>query len=220
MSSEMSIIGTAMALYAAGVVSPGPNFALISRLAVSGAKPAAVGATLGLATAATFYAILTMTGLALILTRIGWLASLIQIAGGCYLIYLGLRSWLSEIPATATHPASADGVGLRGFRTGFLVNLSNPKVIAFFVSLYAVAVPPQTALWIKLLILTGGFLLEIFWYGLVIALLSTAPVRAVHHRFGLWAERAIGTLLAGFGVRLITDSLLTEDSSAASWTTK
>jgi len=219
MNSEMSIIGTALGLYAAGVVSPGPNFALISRLAVSGAKPAAAGATLGLAMAATFYAILTMTGLALILTRIGWLARLVQIAGGCYLIYLGLRSWLSATPAAATHPTLADG-GLRGFRTGFLVNMSNPKVIVFFVSLYAVAVPPQTALWIKLLILAGGFLLEIFWYGLVTALLSTAPARAVHDRFGLWAERAIGTLLAGFGIRLIADSLLTVGSAATSSTTK
>lgn len=32
-----------------------------------------------------------MTGLALVLTRIGWLATVIQIAGGCYLIYLGIK---------------------------------------------------------------------------------------------------------------------------------
>ena len=44
---------TTLGLYAAVVVSPGPNFALISRLAASDARPAAIGATFRLAFAAT-----------------------------------------------------------------------------------------------------------------------------------------------------------------------
>jgi threonine/homoserine/homoserine lactone efflux protein len=74
------------------VVSPGPNFALISRLSVSSARPAAIVATFGLAIAATRYPVLTTAGLALVLTRIDWLASLIKIAGGCYLVYLDVMA--------------------------------------------------------------------------------------------------------------------------------
>ncbi|HEX9869829.1 MAG TPA: LysE family transporter [Candidatus Tectomicrobia bacterium] len=208
MSAEISTILTALGLYAAVVVSPGPNFALISRLSISGARPAAIGATFGLAIAATLYAILTMTGLALVLTRIGWLASVIQIVGGCYLIYLGITAWLSAQPATAVQgrgaaPASAS----RGLRMGLIVNLSNPKGIAFFIGLYAVAVPPDTAIWAKLAILAGGFMLEIIWYGLVMVLLSSRPARTTYERFGLWIERAIGTVLAAFGIRLIAEKL-------------
>jgi threonine/homoserine/homoserine lactone efflux protein len=103
MRPELITIATALGLYAAVVVSPGPNFALVSRLAVSGARPAAAGAILGLAFAAALYAILTMTGLGLLLTRVGWLASAIQIAGGCYLVYLGIMAWL-RIPTEAGHP--------------------------------------------------------------------------------------------------------------------
>lgn len=208
MSQELLTIATALALYAAVVVSPGPNFALITRLAVSGARPAAFGATFGLAIAATFYAVLTMTGLALVLTRVGWLASLVQIAGGCYLVYLGLMAWLSAKPAaTAPQPYAPSGSVLRGLRTGILINLSNPKGIAFFIGLYAVAIPPGTALWAKLAILGGGFVLEILWYGIVTVLLSSRPARAAYDRFGRWIERAIGTLLAAFGLRLIFEKL-------------
>jgi threonine/homoserine/homoserine lactone efflux protein len=207
MNQDFLTIATALALYAAVVVSPGPNFALISRLAVSGAKPTAFGATFGLAFAATFYAILTMTGLALVLTRVGWLASLIQIAGGAYLVYLGVMAWLSAKPATAQPLPSTQHGALRGLRMGMLVNLSNPKGIAFFIGLYAVAIPPGTALWAKLAILAGGFLLEIVWYSLVTVLLSSPPARAAYNRFGLWIERAIGTLLAAFGLRLISEKL-------------
>jgi threonine/homoserine/homoserine lactone efflux protein len=208
MRQDLLTIGTTLALYAAVVVSPGPNFALISRLAVSGARRAAFGATFGLAIAATIYAVLTMTGLALVLTRVGWLASLIQIAGGCYLVYLGIMAWLTARPAaTAQQNHSSPHGAFRGLRMGLLVNLSNPKGIAFFIGLYAAAVPTATALWAKLAILAGGFLLEIIWYSLVTVLLSSRPARAAYDRFGLWIERVIGTVLAAFGLRLISEKL-------------
>lgn len=208
MSPETLIVATTLGLYTAAVVSPGPNFALISRLSMSGARNAAIGATFGLAIVAVFYAVLTMMGLALVLTRIGWLASLIQIAGGCYLVYLGLMAWLSHRPATEAQARDIAPTSVwRGFRTGLIVNLANPKGIAFFIGLYAVAIPPNTASWAKLIILAGGFALEVAWYGLLIVLLSSRPARAVYTRVGSWIDRAIGTILAAFGLRLISEKL-------------
>lgn len=199
-------IATVAMLYSAVVVSPGPNFALICRLAISGATRTAHGATWGLAAAATFYAILSMTGLTLVLSQVGWLASLVQIAGGVFLIYLGLQSWLRPRKEAGTYVSMPTHDAFsRGFRIGLLVNLSNPKAIAFFVSLYAVAIPTGTALGAKSIILLVGFALEILWYGFVIMILSTGPARCIYHRFGHWIERALGTLLILFGIRLMTD---------------
>lgn len=90
MTPEITVILTALAIYAAGAVSPGPSFTLILRLAASGARPAAFGATVGFSIGAATYATLAMTGFALVITRMGWLMSAVQIAGGCYLIYMGL----------------------------------------------------------------------------------------------------------------------------------
>ncbi|TDK31265.1 threonine transporter [Rhizobium deserti] len=207
MDFDLPIIATALGLYLAGVVSPGPNFALVSRMAVSGAKQSAIGATLGLASASTLYAVLTMTGLALLLTQIGWLSAALQIAGGCYLIYLGLKAWVNGDSGTYGDTSRGVGSFWSGLQSGTIVNLANPKCIAFFVSLYAVAIPASATLSTKLAILAGGFLLEIIWYGLVITLLSTAPARSAFKRFGRWIERAVGTLLAGFGLRLIAEKL-------------
>ena len=209
MTQELYIVATTLTLYAIAVASPGPNFALVSRLAISGSRRAATSATFGLALAATLYAVLTMTGLALVLSQIGWLATLIQIAGGCYLVYLGLKAWFARAPLAAGNgdQGSPGAEMARGFRMGIIVNLSNPKVITFFVSLYAVTVPSDTALWAKLAILAGGFMLEILWYGMVILLLSTAPARRSYQRFGRWIERLIGTALAAFGVRLLAEKL-------------
>lgn len=143
MTTEIAAITTVMLLYAAIVVSPGPNFAPIPRLAISGARQSATGAALGLACAATLYAILSMSDLALLLTRIGWLAAAAQIAGGLFLAYLGVKSWLHR-----PDPEGTDSIALtqdsfaQGFRLGLVINLSNPKGIAFLISLCAATIPP------------------------------------------------------------------------------
>jgi threonine/homoserine/homoserine lactone efflux protein len=61
--SDLIVVLTVLTLYAAIVVSPGPNFALVSRLTLRREDRAAWGATLGLALAATFYGLLAMVGL-------------------------------------------------------------------------------------------------------------------------------------------------------------
>lgn len=198
MPTEIVVITTVLLLYAAIVVSPGPNFALISRLAISGARQTAIGATIGLACAATLYAVLSMSGLALLLTRIGWLA------GVCFLSISASRDGYTVLPPMAS-PAFllAQDSFVRGLRLGLLVNLSNPKGIAFFISLYATTIPPDTSTAARIAILGGGFALEILWYGLVVGLLSTGPARATYQRFGIWIERVMGTFLVLFGLRLI-----------------
>lgn len=203
--TDAATVATAMTLYAAVVVSPGPNFALISRLALSGRRSAAFGATFGLAIGATLYAVLTMAGFALVIARIGWLATAVQVAGGAYLVWLGLSAWRAGHGA-APGAATSGGWG-RGLRTGLLVNLSNPKAIAFFLGFYAVAIPPGTSLPARAAILLGGFAIEIVWYGLVTLGLSRRRARAVYDRFSRWIERAIGTILAAFGLRLIAEKL-------------
>lgn len=208
MHDDLITVVTTLAIYAGVVISPGPSFALVSRLALAGARREAFASTLGFAVGATFYALLSMTGLALLIRQVGGLVDVIQIVGGLYLIWFGIRAW-RKTPAeqAETRPHRTNGAW-RGFRTGLLVDLSNPKGIAFFVSLYAVAIPPDTALWAKAVIVAGGFLLEVGWYNIVAGLLSIAPAQRFYRRFAVVIERSIGSLLAGFGLRMIAHQSL------------
>ncbi len=208
MSRELLVILTTLGLYAAVVISPGPNFALVSRLAISGSPHGAAGSSLGFAMAACFYAVLTMTGLSLLLTNVGWLASAIQIAGGAYLVYLGIGAWMSG----GVHQAESGGRSrergfLAGLRLGILVNLSNPKAIAFFLGLYGAAIPADMPLWVRATILVISFAIEVTWYLLVAFVFSRRRARAAYDRFGRWIERVLGTLLAGIGVRMIAEKI-------------
>jgi threonine/homoserine/homoserine lactone efflux protein len=207
MSRELIVILTTLGLYAAVLISPGPNFALVSRLAISGSGRAAAGSALGFGLAASFYQVLTMTGLSLLLARVGWLASAIQIGGGLYLVYLGISAWLSGTRSTAEGSGGRERSFLSGLRVGTLVCLSNPKAIAFFLGLYAVAVPSDVPLWVRLTILAGCFIAETGWYLLVAVAFSTRRARAAYQRFGRWIERVVGVFLAAVGIRLIAEKV-------------
>ena len=207
MSRELIVILTTTGLYTAVVISPGPNFALVSRLAISGSSRAAAGSALGFGLAAAFYGVLTMTGLSLLLTKVGWLASAIQIGGGLYLVYLGIGAWRSGGNSAGEEGGRRERGFLAGLRIGTLVCLSNPKAIAFFLGLYAVTVPPDMPLWVRLAILAISFLIETGWYLLVAFAFATRRARAVYQRFGRWIERVLGVFLAGVGIRLIAEKV-------------
>lgn len=206
MNAEIPVILTALAIYAAGAISPGPSFTLIVRLAASGARPAAFGATLGFSIGAAIYATLAMTGFALIIMQMGWLMTVVQICGGCYLIWLGLSAWLLRPEESGLVPLHIEAHSFgRGLRMGLLVELANPKSVAFFASIFAVAVPADTALWAKAAILAGGFVVDMAWYGFAATMLSALPVQRLYRRFSIWIERLLGTVLAGFGFRIIAE---------------
>jgi threonine/homoserine/homoserine lactone efflux protein len=77
--------------------------------------------------------LLVMVGLAAILNQVSWLGRTIQILGGLYLIQFGVSAWKTSLYPRKDQSTSTDiGHGFRnGMLTGLLVNLSNPKAIAF-----------------------------------------------------------------------------------------
>jgi len=204
--NDWTVVIATLTLYCGVTISPGPNFALVSRLAVCGARRAALGASLGFAVAATCYAALAITGLSVLISNVSLLGSLVQIAGGMYLVYLGICAWLpSGGRAAAVHVESSRM--WHGFRSGFLVDLANPKGIAFFIGLYGASIPPNAARWAKIGIVAGGFLIELSWYSFVAYVLLAPATRGIYLRFGALIERAIGAALCAFGLQLIWRTL-------------
>jgi threonine/homoserine/homoserine lactone efflux protein len=200
------VIVTTLAVYLAVVVAPGPNFLVVTRLAAGRSRMAGMAAALGIAVGATTYAVATMVGLAAVLDRVGWLARGIQVAGGCYLVYLGLSAWRRRAAEANGHPVDARRrtEQVAGLRSGVLVSLSNPKAIAFFVGLYAAMIPADASAAVRLAILAGGFVIEVGWYSAVALALSLSAPRRVYRRVERVIERVVGSVLALLGARLAT----------------
>ena len=92
MSPYAIIIGATL-IWLAAVVSPGPNFLVVSRLALSRSRRSAIGATVGITVGSLIYAALTMFGLSVLILRFAWLGDTIRFVGGAYLVWLGIQAW-------------------------------------------------------------------------------------------------------------------------------
>lgn len=208
MSPHGIIIGATL-IWLAAVVSPGPNFLVVSRLALSRSRRSAIGATFGIAIGSLIYAALTMFGLSVLILRFAWLGDTIRIVGGAYLVWLGIQAWRAR--PEHLNPAAAEAVDgatslLRGLRVGFLTEITNPKGIAFFLGLFAAAVPDSTPLWAKLVVLSAGGVIELAWYTAVAFVLSSGPMLAGYQRVRRTVDRVLGTLLIVLGLKVALDA--------------
>jgi threonine/homoserine/homoserine lactone efflux protein len=197
-----SSIAGVLAVWLLAVVSPGPAFLVLSRMAAGRSRAAALGTALGIALGALLFAALTMWGLAVVVTRISWVGYALRIAGAAYLVYLGIALLRSHPGAQLDVAATGPGDAVHGLRTGLLTALTNPKAIAFFLSLFAVALPPDLTTGGKVFLLAAGFMIELGWYALVALALSTRRLRESYARMRTAIDRVLGSALIALGVRL------------------
>jgi RhtB (resistance to homoserine/threonine) family protein len=207
MSPYVVIVGATL-IWLAAVVSPGPNFLVVSRLALSRSRRSAIGATFGITIGSLIYAALTMFGLSVLILRFAWLGDSIRIVGGAYLVWLGIQAWRAR--PEDPHPAAVGAVQdapslLRGLRVGFITEITNPKGIAFFLGLFAAAVPAATPLWAKLAVLSAGGMVEVAWYTAVSFVLSSGPMRAGYQKVRRTVDRVLGALLIAVGLKVALD---------------
>jgi len=201
-------IGVAIGVYALAVMSPGPSFLLVARTGLARSRRAGVLTALGIASGSFVYAVATLFGLTLVLIYVPALAAAVQVAGGLYLGWLGLRMILSrgaDLPDAAAGPMPA-GDGWRAYRQGLITNLANPKVAAFFVGLFATVISPDMENWARIAVLVGVTAVDVAWHVVLATAFSAARAQAVYRRFGRWIDRAFGTLLIAVGAKLILEA--------------
>ncbi|PCR94506.1 amino acid transporter [Pseudomonas fluorescens] len=183
-------------------ISPGPDFAMVSRNGLLLSRRAGVLTAMGIGLGVLVHVGYTLLGLGWVLQQTPWLFNALKLAGAGYLVYLGikmLRSRPDVQPQDAPPPALSD---LAALRTGFLTNALNPKTSIFIVSLFMGVVRPDTGLAVQLaygLFIAGA---HVVWFSLVALCFSAGRVREKLMAARLWIDRAFGGLLVSFGILL------------------
>lgn len=191
-----------------GIISPGPAFLMVSRAAAGRSLGIGVALGAGVAIAATIWAAAASFGIALLMTQFASIYGIIQIAGGAYLIWLGISAWrhsrapMTAAPRDTAAPAGRDGIA-RAVLTGAWLSLGNPKIIIFFSSIFVALLPHDAPVWVRLVAVAIVGVQEISWYTTVAFVFSRPRVQAAYARARTWIERALGTVLIGLGARII-----------------
>ena len=193
------------------VASPGPSFLFISHTAATRSRSAGVLASFAMGWGGLIWAAAALFGLQAIFSQLVWLELAVRLAGAADLVYLGVRLMLSRARAAGVEPlgsapqAAQAPIPVRNgrlFLNALLLQLSNPKVIVFFGSIFAVLLPAGAPPWVGFAALAIVFVNEFWWYALVSVLFSTGPTRRFFDRWKIWIDRLAGGVLTLLGVRL------------------
>ncbi|MDH2897811.1 threonine export protein RhtC [Rahnella variigena] len=187
------------------LMSPGPDFFFVSQTAASRSRKEAMMGVIGITLGVLVWAAVALMGLHLILQKMAWLHQIITVGGGLYLCWMG---WQLLKPARAKKQNGDDtpvALPARGrtFMRGLLTNLSNPKAVIYFGSVFSMFVSDSVSGGERL----GIFLLIVVetlaWFSLVALVFALPKMRRGYQRLAKWIDGVAGVVFAGFGVALI-----------------
>jgi threonine/homoserine/homoserine lactone efflux protein len=129
---NMQLVMTFAITTALIVVIPGPSVMFIVSRALSAGRPAALAAAAGNTVGTTFQGILAAFGLGTLIAQSSLLYTLVKMGGALYLVLIGAKTLLNREMSDVDSDADSHAGRRRIARQGFLVGVTNPKIIVFF----------------------------------------------------------------------------------------
>lgn len=174
---------------------PGPATVMLIKQSAKGSRRNAFATVAGIEAGVAFWGLAAVFGLTALLIASQVAYDVLRIAGAIFLVYLGVKAlFFRKRDGDAPEPAG------RGFRSGLLINVSNPKAGVFAISFLPQFVPSDAGPWPLLLCVAVWIAVDIVWYSSLALLVTRLGEWLRRDRVKLWLERTSGGVLVGFGV--------------------
>ena len=197
----LAVVGICML----GAMSPGPSLAVVLRHTLTGGRGNGVTVALLHGLGVGFYALLSILGLAAVITASPLAFAVLQWGGAAYLVWLGIQGLRAKPAADSDFQAGPSQAS--SARDGFLVVFLNPKIAVFFLALFSQVVGLDTSFVAKLTYAATAMVIDGGWYLLVVWLFSNPRWMAALRRSSLWLERVFGVILIALAGRLVVGIL-------------
>ena len=202
LASLLTIAG----IYLAVLASPGPNFFILSQLALDGRQREARQVVLGLTTGSVFWVVLALAGLSTLLSQHPWLATGVQLVGAAYLVWYGaglLRAALQ--PASNPTAVALTGTpypsGWAAYRTGLLTGVTIPKGAAFWTSAFAALLPTAAPSWFYIATVVLVTAMSLGWHWGITVVFGVPSLRAAYLRIARGVDGVAGVALVALGLQ-------------------
>ena len=201
----MAFVGLSLLL----AMTPGPDTFLVLRFSLRDAK-SGIAAAAGSALGSLLWAFAVAVGLASLLEQSATAYRIVKIAGGLYLIYLGLRVLLrrrQEATSNFAQPPTGKRAPAAAFGSGLMSCALNPKVGLFFLAIVPQFVPPRASLFATVLTLGVIDTAVAFAWLIVIASLAARAVTWLRRpRVTTLLNRVSAAILTTFGVATVASA--------------
>ena len=187
-------------------ISPGPDFAMVTKNSLMYTRRHGVATALGISISLLVHASYCILGLALVISQSLLMFTCIKTLGAAYLIYIGIKSLLAKrTHMQIAYQYSTHMITQRqAFQQGFLGNLLNPKAIMFLLAFFTLVVKPNSSTWVL-----AGYGVEIAVIHMILFSILAYFLTHMHIKRHLqhaqyYIVKVMGALLIVFGVRIAT----------------
>jgi len=187
------------------VISPGPDFAIVTRNSIIYSRKTGIYTSIGIAVGILVHVAYSLLGIGFIIAKSIVLFNIIKFVGAGYLIYIGYKS-LRAKPSTQTETdvsaVKKDISPSSSFKIGFLTNALNPKATLFFLALFTQIIDPATPKTIQLVYGIEMMLITFVWFALVSLFFSNSHIRSRIGKVQHHVERVTGAVLIALGIKV------------------
>jgi len=198
----------------------GPIGILCIRRTIANGRISGVVTGLGAATADAFYGSLAAMGLSFLILFLINQQTWLQLVGGAFLCYLGIKTFFEKPARTDLNSSSIITAGngkknfirsrLSDYTSTLFLTLTNPLTILSFTAIFAgIGINQLEASKFQgLMLVAGVFMGSAAWWLLLTTLASAFKERFVSEKSLLWINRISGVIILAFGVIALSVSLV------------
>jgi RhtB (resistance to homoserine/threonine) family protein len=187
------------------VMTPGPDFLIVTRNSLFYSKRAGLCTAFGVTVGTIWWVAASLLGISLIISKTVLVFDVLKWFGAVYLVYLGIKSFRTKrnVPVEESGGKMPESISsFRAFLTGLGTNALNPKAALFFVSFFSIIITPTTPNLLRLAYGLEISLIALLWFSLLATVLSTSKVKGFFERVSVWLDRITGTILIALGIKL------------------
>lgn len=181
-------------IHALGVMSPGPDFAVIMRQSLRFGWRVAILTAVGIGSGIFLHVALTLFGITALMQVAPWSLMVLQLLGAGFLAWLGWQG-LHAQPASI-HSEAPVPSRKQAYLIGLATNALNVKALLFFSALFSsLLANEQTSVALQLTLLIYLPLATAVLFAVIAVLIGNPWVRQRLQSKGYWLDRIMGALL-------------------------
>ncbi|MCL1065038.1 LysE family translocator [Shewanella benthica] len=180
---ELQLLISLAIIHSVALASPGPDFALVVKMASQESRSTAIASAVGISVAILLHSLLSVTGVSLLIKSSDLLFVAVQLIGASYLGWMGIGAirgtisqWCNKASSQDVDNTSHLGLSIKqGFLQGLYTNLLNPKAMVFFITLFSAMITPDINFITKASAVFIMLILSLIWF-IFIALVLSKPL--------------------------------------------
>ena len=209
----MSLLLTICILHFVAQFTPGPDVLLIAKSSASTTRTNTLKIILGISVGILVWVVLTLLGFTVLITQFPWIQQVLMLIGGLFLAKMGwamLKGGLATLNQSFeidTSQANQESKSQNYFLLGLFTNLSNPKTLIYFSSVFSLALSSSASSDLKTQLAVIIPIQTFLVFALFMLIMSMPKIKAAYQRSGSYIDVLSGALFLIFAIILWSDAI-------------